>query len=74
MAGIRSTTRTFHGTPPEGADDDYTIKVTATDTHGQSATETFTFTVEAPVVPAPVLDLDADDLSGVEGEAVIKRR
>lgn len=57
-------TRTFHGTPPEGAADDYTIQVTATDTHGQSASETFTFTVEAP---APVLDLDADDSSGATG-------
>ncbi len=64
---FNATTGTFTGTPPAGAGG-ITLKVTATDTSGLSASETFSLATPAPA--APKLNSQAASQTWTEGKAV----
>ena len=64
---FNATTETFTGTPPAGASG-LTLKVTATDTSGLSASETFSLATAAPA--APKISAQTANQTWAEGKAV----
>ncbi|MDQ8182961.1 putative Ig domain-containing protein, partial [Pelagicoccus sp. SDUM812005] len=62
---IDAATGKLTGTPPQGQDSDIEIKVSATDTAGESVSNTFSLHVEnqndAPELDSPIADQSADE-------------
>lgn len=64
-------TRSFTGTPPNGAAGSYTVHVTATDLAGASVTDSFILTI-ANLLPDPITGTNnAETLNGTSGSDLI---